>query len=122
MPLSMVPVFLLVLMVRLGENLDWLPVWGRSYVDDLVAIPLVLWLIRLAHRGLRKNSSWLLPMGHGLLAVVFFIFLFEIILPEFFNRGTSDYWDGVMYIVGFVYFQLLVNQAFSRGAGHQGLS
>ncbi len=108
--LSMVPVFLVVCLVRLGEGQDWLPVWARSYGDDLAVIPLVLWLILLVHRRVRKNQSWVLPIRHGVLALLFFLIIFEWILPEIMGRGTADLWDGLMYSLGLVYFQSFVNQ------------
>ncbi len=110
MQLSMIPVILVILIVRLGEAQGWLPLLARSYGDDLAVIPLVLWMIRLAHRQLRKEPHWYLPASHGLLSVVFFLFVFEGLLPGILNRGTADYWDGIMYGLGFLYFHFIVNE------------
>jgi hypothetical protein len=107
--MSLILVFLVIVVIRLGEGQGWLPVWARSYGDDLVAIPLVLWLIRLVHRRLRRDPGWHLPPWHGLLAILFFTLVFEWILPEYFNRGTADYGDGLMYCLGFIYFQFFIN-------------
>ncbi len=119
MSLSMIPIFIALFMLRLGESQGWLPIWARSYGDDFVVLPLVLSGIRWVQRRVQGKPLWTLPVSHGLLAVVFFMVLFEWFLPEIFARGISDYWDCFMYGLGFLYFHFLVNQpSKTRGSIH----
>lgn len=99
----------LFVLIRVGEAQGTAPGWARHYGDDLLCLPLVLSLILTAHR-LVAGDGRVLPAGHGLLAVGAFTVGFELVLPVFTPRAVGDPLDGLMYLAGFVIFQLFLNR------------
>lgn len=100
---------ILFVLVRVGEAQGSAPGWVRHYGDDLLCIPLVLSFILTVHR-LVAGDGRILPAGHGLLALGAFTVGFELILPVFTPRAVGDPVDGLMYLAGFVIFQLFLNR------------
>jgi hypothetical protein len=107
-------VFFFVL-IRMGEAQGMAPDWVRHYGDDLLCLPLVLSLVLMAQR-LAAGDGRILPVGHGLMAVGAFSVFFELVLPNFTTRSVSDPVDGLMYLAGFLVFQVFIN----RGVAVQG--
>jgi hypothetical protein len=98
------------LVIRLLEEQGTAPIWLRSFGDDFLCLPLVLGLVVLAHRLVRRESCFVLPVSHGLAAVVLYFVFFEGILPRVHAIAVSDPWDGVLYLCGFLVFQLALNR------------
>ncbi len=98
------------LSVHLAGLVRPLPAWSTSYLDDLVCLPLVLGFILLLQRIKAGSSGLVLPVTHGLAGLVLFSVWFEVILPGWSNRHTGDPWDAVLYGLGFIIFQGVVNR------------
>jgi hypothetical protein len=103
----------LFVVIRLVEAQGSAPVWVRSYGDDLLCLPLVLSVVLTAHRLSTRSDRFTLPGFHGLLAVVLFGILFEVILPLVGTRAVGDPLDVLMYLTGFLVFQAGLNPDYS---------
>lgn len=86
------------------------PVPLRSWLDDLLAVPLVLGIALALQRWRRGRPDWTLPPGQVLLAAGFFALVFEAVLPLVSSRVTADSWDLAAYAAGAVLFQLEINR------------
>lgn len=84
-----------------------------SYLDDLLAMPLVLTLILAAERTYFRNNSFVLPGSWVAIAVVAFSVFFEILLPPFFPKHTADWLDVVAYTLGGALFYITINKPLS---------
>jgi len=106
------PVLLaLFLLVRLLEFAGHLPLLAASYADDLLCLPLILGGVLWCHRKWGKQSwEFTLPPGHGLMTLVFFAIYFEGILPLWKASAVADPWDLLMYLSGYLIFELLMNK------------
>ena len=101
----------LFVLVRLGEASGSAPAWVRGYADDLLCLPLVLSVALAARRKVGKPGSSLLPLSHGIVAVILFGLIFEVVLPRFKTAAVADPWDIVMYLAGFLVFQFGLNRS-----------
>ncbi len=97
-------------LLRWGEAAGWLPAWARDHGDDIISLPLVLAAALLIHRALRKEAAFVLPLGHGLVALAFFALYFEFLMPRWLGRGVADWWDVPSYALGWAIFQLAINR------------
>lgn len=103
--------------VHAGEAGGWLPGWFRWYLDDLLFLPLVLTLALVVQRRAGAGSRWVMPVTHGLGAVVFAGLVFEGLLPGLFGRGVADPADVVAYLAGWAFFQTVLNRPGCDGGG-----
>lgn len=99
-------------LVRVAEAEGSLPGWLAGYGDDLLCMPLVLGLILLAHRWVAGDGRTL-PVSHGLLAVGVFSIFFELILPAIGSAAVGDPLDVLMYLAGFLIFQVFINRGIA---------
>jgi hypothetical protein len=106
MSVAMVVLFAL---IRAGEASGRIPPWIRSYGDDLLFLPLILTTALAAHRFSGAGAGWILPVRHGLAAVVFTGTIFEGLLPVL-GRGTADPYDILAYLAGWGLFEALLNR------------
>ncbi|MBD1397459.1 magnesium citrate secondary transporter [Pontibacter sp. JH31] len=81
-----------------------------SYLDDLLAMPMVLTLILAAERAYFRNGSFVLPWTWVAGAVAAFAFFFELVLPPFSPKHTADWLDAVAYTCGGALFFFTINQ------------
>lgn len=81
-----------------------------SYLDDLLAMPVVLTLILAAERAYFRNSSFVLPLSYTCAAVLLFSIFFEGIFPLVSVRHTADVWDIAAYAAGAVLFHVIINK------------
>lgn len=100
----------LLVAAHLGEILGRAPGLVRSYLDDLLFLPVVLSVALVVHRRAGAGPRWTLPAGHGLVAAVLTGVLFEWVLPGVFARGVGDPRDLLAYLAGWGIFTLLVNR------------
>ena len=103
----------LFVMVRIGEAAGTAPRWVRGYGDDLLCLPLVLSLALTVRRLAGRPGCRHLPLSHGLMAVIFFGVLFEVILPVVKAPAVGDPRDLLMYLGGFMIFQWGLNRSGS---------
>lgn len=100
----------LFLLIRLAEGAGVAPGWARSYLDDVICLPLVLGAVLVFQRLMTGNPRWCLPLSHGFLALVLFGCYFEFVLPRLRIEAVADPIDLVMYAAGLALFQYLVNR------------
>lgn len=82
----------------------------HAYLDDLLAMPVVLGISFQAFR-------WIFPLKERFVftktqifvAVAYFSFLFEFLLPTLSPIYTRDFWDVVCYGIGAVLFHRRIN-------------
>jgi len=73
-------------------------------------MPIVLTIVLFIQRQFYvKDTKYLLPFGHIVIAVLFFGLIFEIIYPCFTDRYTGDIYDLFAYAVGALIFYKWVN-------------
>jgi hypothetical protein len=81
-----------------------------SYLDDLLAMPIVLTLILAAERAYFGDNSFVLPWAWVVIAVLAFSVFFELVLPPFFPKHTADWLDVVAYTFGALLFHVTINK------------
>lgn len=92
--------------IHLVLKFGHIPVPGffSHYFADLLCMPLLLSFALLSMRWFRGENDRQLPWSMVLVAIVYVSLVFELVLPAFFKRYTSDVWDVVMYGLGGVLF------------------
>ena len=74
-----------------------------SFLDDFLFLPLFLFSIELILSILSK-SSFNLTVNQKIVTIAFILFLVEIIFPKLSNHFTFDYWDFVVYGLGYFFY------------------
>lgn len=90
---------------RTGHPLPFL----HAYLDDLVCFPVVLSLALAFLRSFVTAADYRLSKAHIVLAVVYFSFLFEWLLPRISGNYTSDPLDVLAYAAGAFVFARFIN-------------
>ncbi len=91
----------------------------HSYLDDLLCLPIVLAIVLGVQRKvIVRDADYLLPASHTLFAVALYGLLFEVLLPYFFQRGTADALDWLLYAAGGVLFHTQINRQPGRKKSH----
>lgn len=81
-----------------------------SYLDDLLCLPIVLTLVLTVERMYFKNNRFVFSWHYTGAAVVLFAVFFELLLPSFSHRHTSDVLDIAFYMAGAVLFHTTINK------------
>jgi hypothetical protein len=79
----------------------------RNYLDDLLAMPIILYLTQSLMRLLYKNHDFKLDISMLILGFLMVSIGFEWVLPKYFEHLTSDFWDVLCYALGTVIFYFL---------------
>ena len=83
----------------------------QSYMDDILCMPFVLSIALFVMRKfVFKDTHYFLGKWQILAAIIYCSVLFELILPQFSARYTSDAWDVVCYISGGIAFNAFNNR------------
>lgn len=109
--------FVLILFVGLQivEASGRAPVWVTSFAGDLLCLPLVLGLVLWAHRRLAgRGPAYTLPHWHGWLTLALFAVYFEGLLPHLKSGVVGDPVDVLMYLLGYLIFEGLMNHPGRR--------
>jgi len=107
----MVVVLAFFLLVRAGELTGRLPAIASSFADDLLCLPLVLGAALLGHRRiLKQGPGFTLPRSHGFMTLTLFAVYFEGMLPHWTERSVADPWDLLMYLIGYLVFEMMMNR------------
>jgi len=89
------------------SNLPWL----HSYLEDLIALPVILGCALTAVQIARKRwQSFVIPKRDLVLITIAFAFYFEVVLPKFSDRFTQDPWDALCYVLGAGFFYTFINR------------
>jgi hypothetical protein len=79
----------------------------RNHLDDLLAMPIILYLTQSLMRLLYKNYDFKLDIPMLILGFLMVSIGFEWVLPKYFEHLTSDFWDVLCYALGTVIFYFL---------------
>ncbi len=83
----------------------------NGYINDVAAIPVIanlgLWFQRVY---IVKTDYYILGLKHIVLIVMYVTIVFEIILPRISKIYTADWIDALLYIVGGLFFYLVMNK------------
>lgn len=82
--------------------------WVHGYLDDFLALPLILFSILLLFRMvIFKGKTYTIPYMYIILTWAFFSVYFEVWLPRKNNAFTADPWDMLAYGAGGILFVLM---------------
>ena len=113
------PVFIICLVLFiLNRALEWKEVflWPLyAYLDDLLAMPIVLAVVLTAERLYFKDNKFTLPRRYIVWAVVLFGLFFELLLPALATRYTADAVDVLAYAIGGAVFHVWLNKPILSG-------
>jgi hypothetical protein len=76
------------------------------YLNDFLAVPIVLQLVLISFQLLYKNENIYLGKDKILYTVIYISFFFELLLPYFSERFVGDWLDVIMYCLGGLAFFL----------------
>jgi hypothetical protein len=76
------------------------------YLNDFLAVPIVLQLVLISFQLLYKNVNIYLGKDKILYTVIYISFFFELLLPYFSERFVGDWLDVIMYCLGGLAFFL----------------
>ncbi|MBS9524373.1 magnesium citrate secondary transporter [Litoribacter ruber] len=83
----------------------------HAYLDDLLAMPVVLGLTLQAFRWFHSlKAKFVFTKTQIAVAVLYFSLIFEVILPMRSEVYTRDWWDVLMYAIGAVGFYFWINR------------
>ncbi len=85
--------------------------FADNYLDDFLAMPIILTIFWTEQRVLWKNIKHPLTIFQVTIFTFAFSIFFEEILPNFNANYTKDYWDYLAYILGSICFYLTINKA-----------
>ncbi len=82
----------------------------HSYLDDLLAMPVILGITLQVYRWIHPSrSNFVFTKIQIVVAVVYISLLFEVLLPLYSSTYISDFLDVVCYVIGAVYFHKFIN-------------
>lgn len=98
---------ILFLLFHALESLIGTNIIFRSYLDDILCIPIVLSIMLLIFRQfIKKNNNYSFPISFVIIAVVYLSIFFELILPVISSRYNRDLVDILVYSIGGIIFYL----------------
>lgn len=87
-----------------------------NYLDPLLVMPILLWLVTYERRLIHRRPDYKLPVLHILGFVVLVAFLAELVFPLFTDKLIADPWDVGFYVIGgLVYTLAQATQRPGRG-------
>jgi len=81
--------------------------FSRSYLDDLLALPVILYLTQLVLRMLYRFKDFKLDKTMIISGFLLVSITFEFVLPNYYNCHTKDYYDILCYAFGAIIFYFL---------------
>lgn len=92
------------LLIQTGQATFWM----RSYVDDVLVMPLILGTFLMILQI--KKPLFTLPIRWTIISIIIFAIYFEWLLPNLSVQYTSDWKDILCYTVGGCFFVLIQNK------------
>ncbi len=86
--------------------------FSRNYLDDLLAMPIIFYLVQMIMRWLYRDNKFILDSTMLLMGFVWVSITFEWLLPKYFEHLTADVWDVFCYALGTVFFYLFNRLGF----------
>ena len=87
-----------------------------NYLDPLLVMPILLWLVTFERRMIHKRPDYKLPVLHIFGFVILVSFLAELVFPLFTKELIADPWDVGLYVIGGLAYAL-VQQTENLGNG-----
>ena len=85
------------------------------YLDNLLAMPIILTLLMIERRYLLgRKRTFSLSVLEIIIATTFIVLVAEIAFPLLSRDFTTDWWDLLFYALGSFIFYLTINQRASR--------
>ncbi len=81
-----------------------LPPIIHNHLNDLLVIPIVLWISFAVLRLLLPNKFTYIPWSYIIFVVIGYSIYFEYYLPRVNQRYTGDLWDISCYALGGLFF------------------
>jgi hypothetical protein len=83
----------------------------HSYLDDLMAMPVILGITLQIYRWIHPlKNSFAFTKVQVFVGVVYVSLIFEVLLPLWYETYIMDIWDIPCYVIGAFYFYLLINR------------
>jgi hypothetical protein len=109
-PFFYIPVLIFVVNQVLERYFKLFIPFAHSYLDDLLAIPVILGITLQIYRKIHpEKDTFSLTKIQILVAIIYVSVVFEWFLPRFSSTYTSDILDVICYFVGGFYFYFLIN-------------
>ncbi len=81
----------------------------HAYLDDLLCMPVVLTMTLYILQMLLKEERYRFSKSQVIIAIIYFSVMFELVLPAFSNKYTSDVMDIAAYSIGALVFYKYIN-------------
>jgi len=81
--------------------------FSRNYLDDLLAMPVILYLAQVLMRWIYRTPELVLDNLMLLYGFLMASLSFEWILPKYYMHLTADFWDVICYAIGTLAFFIL---------------
>ena len=86
-----------------------------SYLDNIVAMPIILTLLLAERRWLfKKGSNYQIPVIDTVVATLYIIFISEVFFPLLSQKFTADWKDLLFYALGSFVFYKTINTKRQR--------
>ena len=121
-PIFTISVFLFAVHQFLQKYLEISVPYIGLYLDNLLAMPIILTLLLAERRFLfKKGKYYRLPLLDVVVATAYIAFITEVIFPLLSEEFTTDWWDLLFYALGSLVFYLTVNRLpeEKRGEGSE---
>jgi hypothetical protein len=83
----------------------------NGYINDAVAVPVIGNLTLCFQRVVViKNNFYTFLPRYVIFIVAYVSFVFEWLLPKFSTTYTGDWWDVLLYVIGGVFFYMMMNK------------
>ncbi len=84
------------------------------YLDNLLAMPIILTLLLVERRILFRRKTYRLSVLEIVMATLLIILVAEIVFPLLSRDFTTDWWDVVFYVLGSLIFYLTINRSIAK--------
>jgi hypothetical protein len=86
-----------------------------DYLDNLLAMPIILTFLLVERRMLfKKGSDYRLPLLDVVMATLYISMITEVIFPWLSDKFTADWLDLVFYAIGSLIYFLTINRFPSK--------
>lgn len=86
-----------------------------EYLDNLLAMPIILTLLLVERRVLfKRGKNYRLPVLDVVIATFYISLITEVLFPLLSDRFTGDWWDLFFYATGSLVFMLTINPSTSK--------
>lgn len=84
------------------------------YLDNLLAMPIILSLLTVERRILFRRNVYRLSILEIIITTVFIVLMAEVVFPLFSKDFTTDWWDVLFYALGSLLFYLTINKRTAK--------